>query len=137
VRKYRDWFSELEPVSGREAEFKAILILFSDLDPVYLCLLDAAQASLKPQFNREGLMLGQFHERCDEPALWNPSFSPLRCSVPLLAIRTMVRTDAPFLIKDAGSLRSYLQRFGRDVPGRLRHTVREAAMKFGLEVPDG
>jgi hypothetical protein len=136
VRKYRDWFSELEPVSGKDAESKAIVILFADLDPAYLWLIDAVQASLKPQFIREGLMLGQFHERCDEPALWNPSFRPLRCSVPLLAIRTMVRTDAPFLTKDAGSLRSYLQRFGHDVPGRLRDTVRDAARRFGLEDPD-
>src|SRR3954466_2269697 len=105
VRRYRDWFSELDPVSGREAEFKAIVILFADLDRAYLSLIDAAQAALKPQFIREGLMLGQFHERCDEPALWNPDFRPLRCSVPLLAIRTMVRTDAPFLIREASSLR--------------------------------
>jgi hypothetical protein len=133
MHQYRDWFTELEPVSGREAELKAIVVLFPDLDPAHLSRIDAVQASLKPQFVRDGLMLGQFHERCDEPALWNADFRPLRCSVPLLAIRTMVRTDAPFLLKDAGSLSAYLHRFGRDVPVRLRETVRDAARRLGLQ----
>jgi len=136
IGRYGDWFQQLDPVTGKDAEYKAILVLFPELQPARVSLIDEVQRSLKPRFTRRGLMLGQFHERCDEPALWNPSFKPLRCRVPLLAIRSMVRTDAPFLMRDAASLSAYLQWFGSDMPVRLRGAVREAALGFGLEVPE-
>ncbi|HEX6903895.1 MAG TPA: hypothetical protein VF789_29560 [Thermoanaerobaculia bacterium] len=137
VARYREWFLELEPAAGKETEYKAILILFPDLAPARAPgVIDALQAALKPQFVAAGLMIGQFHAGCQEPALWNRDFRPLRSSVPLLAIRHMVRTDAAFLIKDAGSLASYLRRFGGDVPGKLLPVVRDAALRFGLEDPE-
>src|SRR5881628_3960759 len=52
--------------------------------------------------------------------------------VPLLAIRNMVRTDAPFLTNDAISLSAYLARFGHDVPARLQAKVLDAARAHGL-----
>jgi hypothetical protein len=138
VTKYRQWFVELEPVLGREAEYKAILILFPNLAPDQAPeMIDAVQMALKPEFTAEGLMIGQFHAVSEEPALWNPDFRPLRCMVPLLAIRSMVRTDAPFLMKDAHSLAAYLKRYRHDVPSKLRPAVREAALRFGLECPVG
>lgn len=134
VARYRRWFLELPPRGGKDAQYKAILILFPELAPERAsAVIDRVQADLKPAFVDEGLMLGQFHAGCDEPGIWNPGFRPLRSPVPLLAIRPMVRTDAPFLVKDAGSLSAYLERFGDDVPPRLQPVVREAALRLGLE----
>ena len=136
VSRYRDWFLELEPAAGAEAQHKAILVLFPELAPAGAPgVIDAVQAALKPEFIARGLMIGQFHEGCEEPALWNRDFRPLRSPVPLLAIRHMVRTDAAFLTRDAGSLAAYLQRFGDAVPGRLEPAVREAALRLGLAYP--
>jgi hypothetical protein len=136
VRKYRDWFLELQPTAEKEAQYKAILILFPDLSPrLAPDVIDSIQAALKPEFVAVGLMIGQFHARCEEPALWNHEFRPLRSPVPLLAIRHMVRTDAPFLAKDADWLAAYLERFGEAVPNRLQPVVREAASGLGLELP--
>src|SRR5690349_10201082 len=58
VRRHRDWFLDLEPRSGPEAQYKTILILFPDVAPEQI---DATQAALKPAFVDAGLMLGQFH----------------------------------------------------------------------------
>jgi hypothetical protein len=80
-------------------------------------------------------MIGQFYDGCEEPAIWNRDFRPLASPVPLLAIRNMVRTDAPFLVKDAVSLEAYLRQFGDDVPGRLRPMVHDAALGLGLTPP--
>ena len=136
VMKYRRWFLDLEPVAGKEAQYKAILVLFPDLAPERApAIIDGAQVALKPEFIAEGLMIGQFHAACQEPALWNRDFRPLRSTVPLIAIRHMVPTDFPFLKKDAYSLSAYLRRFGQAVPGRLQAAVREAALEFGLEYP--
>lgn len=137
VGRCRDRFLRLEP-AGPEAQYKTILVLFPDLHAARApAVVDAVQAALKPEFVAAGLMIGQFHPRCGEPALWNRGFRPLRSPVPLLAIRHMVRTDAAFLTTDAGSLAAYLQRFGDAVPARLEPAVREAARRFGLEVPRG
>jgi hypothetical protein len=136
VTKYREWFLELEPADGADAQYKAILVLFPDLAPARAPrVIDAVQRASKPELVADGLMIGQFHPGCDEPALWNRDFRPLRSPVPLLAIRHMVRTDAPFLTRDAGSLSAYLERFGDVVPTRLEPAVREAALAFGLEYP--
>jgi hypothetical protein len=136
VTRYREWFLELEPADGADAQYKAILILFPDLVPARAPdVIDSLQAALKPEFVADGLMIGQFHPRCEKPALWNPDFRPLQSPVPLLAIRHMVRTDAAFLTHDAASLSAYLQRFATVVPTRLEPAVREAAVALGLEYP--
>jgi len=133
VTKYRDWFLHLEPVSSKDAELKVILILFPDIAAHRAAgVIDRVQSTLKPTFTAAGLMIGQFHPWCDEPAVWNLDFRPLRSPVPLLAIRNMVRTDAPFLTNDAISLSAYLARFGHDVPARLQAKVLDAARAHGL-----
>jgi hypothetical protein len=133
VTRYRRWFVELEPLAGKDAQYKAILVLFPELAPGRAPdVIDAVQRALKPGFAAEGLMIGQFHAGCEEPGIWNPDFRPLRSPVPLLAIRHMVRTDAPFLLRDAGSLAAYLERFGDDVPSRLQPAVREAVFEHRL-----
>lgn len=133
IRRYREWFLELPPDEGPEAQYKAILVLFPELPQARAPeVVDVVQAALKPAFVSAGLMIGQFHDGCAEPALWNPDFHPLRSPVPLLAIRHMVRTDAAFLVRDAGSLDAYLRRFGDAVPARLEPVVREAALRLGM-----
>ena len=136
VRRYLERFRELEPTEEREAQLKSILLLFPALSPARAhAVLDVAQAALKPEFVAAGLMIGQFHPGCDEPALWNPGFRPLRSPVPLLAIRHMVRTDAVFLTGDAAWLTAYLRRYGDAVPARLQDAVREAARRLGVQHP--
>jgi hypothetical protein len=136
VLRYRDWFLELEPVEEREGEYGAILLLFPQLDPARAPLvIDRVQSALKSSFVAAGLMIGQFHAGCGEPALWNPDFRPLRSPVPLLVVRRMVRTDAAFLTRRAEWLQAYLRRFGDAVPSRLRPVVREAAAAHGLRCP--
>ncbi len=136
IMKYQQWFLEMEPVAGREAQYKTILLLFPDLAPEMAPgIIDLIQATLKPEFVSKGLMIGQFHFGSDEPGLWNDNFRPLRTTVPLLAIRHMVPTDFPFLKKDRGWVKSYLQQFGYNIPKRVRAAVTDTALSFGLPTP--
>lgn len=136
VLEYRDWFRELEPREGHNAQFKTILIAFPDIQPAAAPqIIDVVQAHLKPSFVSEGLMIGQFHATCAEPGLWNPDFRPLCTPVPLLAIRHMVPSDFPFLRKEPHLLRAYLRYMGGNVPAKLRDAVEEAASAFGLGCP--
>lgn len=126
---YRDWFTELEPKRGPDAQFKTIVVLFPDLTE--FGVVDRAQELLKPQYTRDGLMLGEFHPGPPQKSgLWNPEFRPLHSPVPLLAIRHMVPTDFPFLRDDDATVAAYLQRFGDRVPAHLREHVRAAAARL-------
>lgn len=122
VLGYRDWFLELEPRTGDDVQYKAILILLPDLAPEnYADVVDGTQRKLKPDFIRQQLMIGQFHPHCEEPGVRNPLFRPLKCPVPLLAIRGIAAGDVVFMRGPDGSynkeyLKSYLKTFAHDLP---------------------
>lgn len=122
VERYRRWFLELrEQLDGaREQHLLTILVVLPGIDRTDSGPLDALQAGLKDAFVRAGLMVGQFHPRCEQSGLWNEEFRPLRAPVPLLAIRQMVSSDLPFLLDSASHLSAYLNRFAPDIPGHVR-----------------
>jgi hypothetical protein len=128
VLRFRDWFGVLEPTSGRDAQFKTILIVFPDVAAEEAPeLIDATQYALKPAFVAAGLMIGQFHPLPPrESGLWNPDFRPLRSPYPLLAIRHMVHTDLPFLAGERRFLESYRTVFGDTLPARQRADLAKA-----------
>src|SRR2546423_700700 len=79
IAAYRDVFLSLEPTTGEDALYKAILIIFPDIAladaPI---LIDGVQKDLKPFFVDQGMMIGEFHELNPTPGLHNPNFFPLR-----------------------------------------------------------
>lgn len=120
VKRYRDFFLELEPREGEVAFYKAIMLVFPDVSAAEASqLIDRVQQKLKPFFVEEGLMIGEFHARNQSPGLHNPDFRPLQSPVPMLAIRFMAESDLPFLerVTDEPQLRiryleAYLKRWG-------------------------
>jgi hypothetical protein len=122
ITEYRNVFLETEPKSGPDAINKAFLLVFPSLaanGADGAAIVDKVQASLKRYFVEMGLMLGEFHAGNQTPGLRNPDFRPLRSPIPMLAIRHMVESDLPFLIREsyppkerASFLRSYLYRLG-------------------------
>jgi hypothetical protein len=114
VVHYRDAFLKL----GNADETRmlhAIMILFPDVQAHEAAdLIDATKEELKAAFVEQGLMLGEFHSKNPSPGLHNPAFTPLRSSIPMLAIRRMVTTDYVFLNRadyDAATRLRYLERY--------------------------
>ena len=134
ARSYRDWFLELEPVSGREAQYKSINMIFPDLPASALGpVIEGVQERLKLLYAREGIMIGEFHPGPpNKGGLWNDDWRPLRSPLPLLGIRHMVPTDLPFLRGERELMETYLAAFGDAVPAALAEQVRAAALRFGL-----
>jgi hypothetical protein len=114
IRSLKETFADMAPHGEKEKRFKAITILFPELtlDEVP-DIIDGVQLILKPEFVKLGLMIGQFHENCQQGGLRNAEFRPLQSPVPLLAIRYMVETDWPFLAGDPVLEHAYNQIFGR------------------------
>lgn len=113
IRDLKDRFIAMLPVDEKDKRFKAIAILFPNLEESEVVkIIDEVQLKLKPEFVSLGLMIGQFHENCIEPGLRNAEFKPLQSPVPLLAIRFMVETDWPFLAGDPVLEEAYYNNFG-------------------------
>lgn len=118
--RYGDWYRDLSrSIDPVRRSYLTFLIVLPGVDATDSGELDALQRDLKDRFVEHGLMVGQFHPVCERPGLWNANFRPLRSPIPLLAIRTMVREDLPFLIETPAHLDAYLARFGPAVPNRL------------------
>ena len=127
-------FIELEPVSGNEAQFKSLMVLFPGIaEDEVAGLIEQAQADLQRHFVPNGLMVGEFHAGPpDKRGLWNPQFRPLYSPVPMLVIRHMVPTDILFLKHNASLFREYAKIYGNAVPERFRSHYEEAALRFGM-----
>ncbi|WP_157975542.1 DUF6875 domain-containing protein [Brachybacterium sp. YJGR34] len=75
-------------------------------------VIDDAHALVKSEAVDAGLMIGQFHEMCEEASARNEGFPVNRSPVPLLAIRRMTVHDILFLHGDDTWFRAYAERFG-------------------------
>ena len=130
-------FITLEPVSGNEAQFKSLLVLFPELPADRAAgLIETAQAELQPLFVPNSLMVGEFHDGPpDKRGLWNPEFRPLYSPIPMLVIRHMVPTDVLFLKESAPLFHEYMKIYGNAVPERFRSYFDEAAQRFGMRKP--
>lgn len=129
-------FIAMEPVSGNEAQYKSLMVLFPNLpEGEAFRVIETAQAALQPRFVPNGLMVGEFHGAPpDKRGLWNTEFRPLWSPIPMLVIRHMVPTDVLFLKDDAQLFREYAKIHGNAVPERFRPQYEAAAERFGLAI---
>ena len=103
VKDCRETFLNQFPQQGSLAIYKALLLIFPDIQNEQCGIVDQVQQKLKPFFVEKGLMLGEFHRFNQSPGLHNPDFRPLQSPVPMLAIRFMTEADLPFLSRTTDS----------------------------------
>ena len=114
VKDCRETFLNQFPQQGSLAIYKALLLIFPDIQNEQCGVVDQIQQKLKPFFVEKGLMIGEFHRFNHSPGLHNPDFRPLQSPVPMLAIRFMTEADLPFLsrITDSPEMRvEYLEAY--------------------------
>ncbi|RLU81342.1 hypothetical protein CTZ27_32930 [Streptomyces griseocarneus] len=97
---------------GSNPSLRSLLVAIPDLDTSACHLLDDAHRAAKPTAVRRGMMIGQFHPLCEEPAIRNPEFPVSRSPVPLVAIRPMALHDVLFLNDSKEWFAEYHRRFG-------------------------
>ena len=103
----------------RDRIFRSIIVTFpsiaeSDAPP----LIEKVQRELKPDFLRDGLMIGEFYPECPAPGIHNAAFRALQSPVTAIAIRHMTLQDAPFMLQHARHRELYEEYFGDE--GRQR-----------------
>jgi hypothetical protein len=100
VRRHKLEFVYCRQGLGEDRIFSATMMAFPDVSAAEAPdLFDGTREALKPEFVREGLMLGEFHANNHHSGLHNEEFHPLRSPIPMLVIRHMVPSDIVFLSK--------------------------------------
>jgi len=123
IKEYmRDCLRQFSSIACDDSarDFRTIIVGFPNLtDEDGVAALRAAQRRLTLRCLRHGLMIGRFHPRSEDEGLWNPDFRPMRAPIPLLAVRHLVRNDAPFALRHPALLASYLCRYSTAAPRHL------------------
>lgn len=113
VLAYIGPFKRAPPLAPNERRLKALLVVFPKIEEEFLNALDACHRMIKPKMIDSGLMIGQFHSKCEEKGIHNPAWTTIsRSPVPLMAIRHMVIHDIVFLGDNEEWFRSYDANFG-------------------------
>ncbi len=101
-------------------QLRTVIVGFPNLtDASGVAALRAAQRRLTLRCLWDGLMVGRFHPDSEDEGLWNRDFRPMRAPIPLLAVRHLVRNDAPFAMRQPVLLASYLCRYSAAAPRQL------------------
>ena len=105
-------FRQLGPFEPGDKLRKALLVVFPSIPEKQTRLLDRAHATLKTKFVDAGLMIGQFHQHCDVPSVYNRNFMVSRSPVPLMVIRHMALHDILFLAENEAWFQAYNVQYG-------------------------
>jgi hypothetical protein len=118
----RDCLRQFAAIACDDAatQFRTIIVGFPNLtDEEGVAALRATQRRLTLRCLWDGLMIGRFHPASEDEGLWNRDFRPMRAPIPLLAVRHLVRNDAPFAVRHPALLASYLCRYSAAAPRHL------------------
>lgn len=113
ILEYIEPFKQAPPHAANEQTLKALLIVFPNIKEELLTVLDVCHKMVKPKMVDSALMVGQFHQKCEERGIHNTAWNGIsRSPVPLIAVRHMVMHDIVFLKDNAEWFRAYDANFG-------------------------
>lgn len=136
VRTSMERFTELQQMAPTpKKHLVSILIVLPHIDRDSADDLNALQRELKDEFVTHGLMIGQFHPKCEARGLWNGEFRPLQSPIPLLAIREMVPSDLPFLVESSLHASKYFERYAPSIPAHTRRYLVERLVEQSATRP--
>jgi hypothetical protein len=114
VSGYKRLFLETQPMSGDDADYKVIVIVFPDL-PVDRAqgVFDEVQQHLAvPSYADDGILFGPYYKGNEATAIYNPNFRPFQSPVPFLFVRPSVVSDWKFFLDNEEMLNIWARRFG-------------------------
>jgi hypothetical protein len=126
ITSYKSLFLHAQPTSGEDAEYRSIVVVFSDLAPnrAKELLGHVLQRLAAPSYADDGLVLGAFYEGNEGSAIYNKDFRPFRSPVPFVLIRQAVISDWKFFMDDKEWLNLWALRFGESAVEALAEELR-------------
>lgn len=123
---YEKLFLDANPVAGEDADYKSIIVVFTDLpaDRAGALFDDVLQQLALPSYAGDGMVLGGFFESNGGAALYNASFRPFTAPVPFLLMRKTVITDWKFFLDKEDWLALWAHRHGGSAVPALAEELR-------------
>jgi hypothetical protein len=126
IEGYKRLLLAAQPVGGDEANYKSIVVVFTDLPAAQAkdFFGGVLQKIGVPSYVNEGLVMGPFYEGNDGTAIYNPNFRPFTSPVPLLLMRRAVISDWKFFMNDEDWLGLWARRYGESAVQALAEELR-------------
>jgi hypothetical protein len=126
VSGYKRLFLETPPTSGDDADYKVIVVVFTDLraDRAQGVFDDVLQHLAVPSYADDGILFGPYYEGNEGTALYNSRFRPFQSPVPFLFVRQGVISDWKFFLDNEEWLNLWARRYGESAVQALAEELR-------------
>jgi hypothetical protein len=126
VSGYKRLFLETQPTGGDDADYKVIVVVFTDLpaDRAQGVFDNVLQDLAVPSYANGGILFGPYYEGNEGTAIYNSRFRPFQSPVPFLFVRPTVVSDWKFFLDNEELLNSWARRFGESAVPALAEELR-------------
>ncbi len=123
---YKSLFLDAEPTDGDDADYKVIVVVFTDLsaDRAQGVFDTVLQQLAVPSYVEDGIVWGPFYEGNEGTAIYNARFRPFQSPVPFLFVRQEVISDWKFFLDKEDWLNLWARRFGESAVHALAEELR-------------
>jgi hypothetical protein len=126
VNGYKRLFLETQPIGGDDADYKVIVVVFTDLpaDRAQGVFDDVLERLAVPSYADDGILFGPYYDGNKATAIYNSKFRPFQSPVPFLFVRQGVVSDWKFFLDDEELLNLWARRFGESAALALAEELR-------------
>jgi hypothetical protein len=126
VSGYKRLFLETQPTGGDDADYKVIVVVFTDLpaDRAQGVFDDVLQQLAIPSYADDGILFGPYYEGNEATAIYNSNFRPFQSPVPFLFVRQGVIDDWKFFLDNDEWLTLWARRSGESAVRALSEELR-------------
>jgi Domain of unknown function (DUF6875) len=123
---YKRLFLETQPTGGDDADYKVIVVVFTDLpaDRAQGVFDNVLQHLAVPSYADGGILFGPYYEGNEGTAIYNPTFRPFQSPLPFLFVRPTVVSDWKFFLDNEELLNLWARRFGASAVQALAEELR-------------
>ena len=123
---YKRLFLDTQPTDGGDANYKVIVIVFTDLsaDRAQSVFDDVLKHLAVPSYAENGILFGPFFEGNKGTAIYNSSFRPFQSPVPFLFVRHGVISDWKFFLDNEEWFNLWARRYGESAVEALANELR-------------
>ena len=126
VSGYKRLFQETQPTGGDDAEYKVIVVVFTNLpaDRAQGAFDGVLQRLAVPSYADDGILFGPYYEGNEGTAIYNSKFRPFQSPVPFLFVRQGVISDWKFFLDNGELLNLWARRYGETAVQTLAAELR-------------
>jgi hypothetical protein len=126
VSGYKRLFLETQPTGGDDADYKVIVVVFTDLpaDRAQGVFEDVLQQLAVPSYADDRILFGPYYEGNEATAIYNSSFRPFQSPVPFMFVRSGVIDDWKFFLDNDELLDLWARRYGESAVQVLAEELR-------------